>query len=105
MSDLKNIVMHRPLKEIAADIYNDWENVSPYADAYLRPMLSLNQITEAYGVDSASYVVNYFLANARSWKGETAREIKKELKSIVKLLDDERLQRIANQNVERAYRS
>lgn len=79
---------HRPLHEIAADIRRDWSaqtasgKVPPAADAYLRPMETLTAITDNYYLDSAKSVVLYFLSNANTYRGETARRLKAELKTI-----------------------
>lgn len=74
----------RSLSVIAKEIRSDWKNVSPYADEYLRPMSTLDKITDNYFADTAKYVVLYFLANASGWRGEKAREIKKELNAMCK---------------------
>lgn len=47
-------------------------------------MYSLNSIDDKYVMDSGRSIVAYFLSNALSWKGEKAREIKKELKAMNK---------------------
>jgi hypothetical protein len=76
----------RPLYEIAADIRKDWgAKVNFAAKPYLDAMASLNSIDDNYGWDSGSTIVRYFLSNASSWRGETAKAIKKELKSMVGL--------------------
>lgn len=103
LRQLNQIPKHRPLKDIALEIARDWHTMPVTAQAYYRPLLSLNQITDNYILDSGSSVVRYFLANAQGWRGEKAREIKTELKKILKLLDDPRVQEIANQNVKREY--
>jgi len=46
-------------------------------------MLSLSNADDNYGADDGRTVVNYFLANAKTWRGETARRIKAELKSML----------------------
>jgi hypothetical protein len=46
-------------------------------------MDDLYSIEDKYIFDSAKSVIRYFLANATSWKGEVAREIKQELKDMV----------------------
>lgn len=74
----------RPLFEIAREIDTDWKKVSVYALPYLNAMYSLESIDSKYGLDSGKSIVNYFLANAGSWKGETARRIKKELNQMVR---------------------
>tara|TARA_A100001201_G_C4039427_1_gene186193 strand:- start:316 stop:543 length:228 start_codon:yes stop_codon:yes gene_type:complete len=73
----------RPIYEIAGDIRSDWTKVSPYALPYLEAMEDLDSVEDRYLFDSARSVINYFLANASGWKGDTAREIKKELKGMV----------------------
>jgi hypothetical protein len=76
--------MARPIYTIAREIRADWKKVSPYAAPYLQAMFSLNSIDDAYGFDSAYSIVCYFLANAGSWRGETAKRIKAELKEMCK---------------------
>jgi hypothetical protein len=72
----------RPLYEIAREIRKDWKK--PYFGAvpYLEAMSSLGNISENYGADSAKSVVLYFLSNASTWRGETAKRVKAELKAI-----------------------
>jgi hypothetical protein len=48
-------------------------------------MACLESVNDNYGWDSGKSIVLYFLGNASSWRGEVAREIKKELKSMVGL--------------------
>lgn len=77
-------MQHRPLQQIASEIKKDW--AKPYFGAvpYLNAMQTLNSINDNYGLDSGKEIVMYFLGNAQTWKGEKAREIKKELNSILK---------------------
>ena len=74
----------RPLFKIAEEIKQDWKN--PYFGAvqHLSAMATLDSIDSMYLHDSAQSVVLYFLANAGTWRGETARRIKKELKDMSK---------------------
>ena len=74
----------RTIREIAREIRKYWE--SPYFGAvpYLQAMHSLEGIDDAYGADSARSVVAYFLANAKTWRGEDARRIKAELNAMLK---------------------
>ena len=72
----------RPLYEIAYDIISDWKKPYFGAQPYLDAMLCLDSINDNYGFDSAKSVVRYFLANASTWRGETAKRIKAELKAL-----------------------
>ena len=74
----------RPLFDIAREIRMDWKNVSCYAAPYLNAMSCLNSVNDNYIMDSGRSIVSYFLANAGSWRGETAKRIKAELKAMVK---------------------
>lgn len=74
----------RPIKLIALEIYQNWHNVNFAARPYLHAMLSLNNVSDNYGMDSADSIIRYFLSNARTWKGETAKRIKKELNDLLK---------------------
>lgn len=80
--------MARPLYEIAKEIEKDWNEtsrngVNPAARPYLNAMKEISDINnDTYYLDSAKSVVLYFLANAGTWRGETARAIKKELKGL-----------------------
>lgn len=74
----------RPLYTIAREIRNDWKKVSPCAAPYLSAMTYLNSVDDNYIMDSGRSIVSYFLANAGSWRGETAKRIKAELKAMLK---------------------
>ena len=82
--------MPRPIstiaKEIEADILSgNWSrNAAGYALPYLRAMKELNSISDNYGHDSGKGTVLYFLSNASTWRGDTARRIKAELNAICK---------------------
>lgn len=82
--------MTRLISEIAREIKADLPTLGksqaarfPALWPYLEAMLEIDDINGMYGCDSAKSVVNYFLANAASWRGETARRIKAELKALV----------------------
>ena len=77
------MVEHRPISQIAREISRDWTYIKFSAIPYLSAMRSLDQITDYYDQDSAKSVVLYFLSNATTWRGETARRIKAELKAIL----------------------
>ena len=76
--------MPRPLHEIAREIRGDWKNVNFGAKPYLDALASLDSINDSYYQDSAKSVVLYFLSNASTWRGETAKRIKAELKALAK---------------------
>lgn len=76
--------MARSLQDIANDIEKDWGSKVNYgARPYLDAMHSLDKITDHYMLDSGQSVVAYFLANANTWRGPTAKTIKKELNSLL----------------------
>lgn len=79
----KTKIQNRPLHAVARDIRNDQTN--PYFGAvpYLQAMSLLDSIDDMYGFDTAKSIVRYFLSNASTWRGETAKRIKKELKAMV----------------------
>jgi hypothetical protein len=72
----------RTLSEIAREIRQDWKNVYFGAVPYLHAMGAMGAISENYGLDSGKSIVLYFLANANTWRGETARRVKAELKKM-----------------------
>ena len=73
----------RPLHEIARDIKNTWPKVNYAAQPYLDALSELNDISDMYYADPAKHIVNYFLSNATTWRGEDAKRIKTELKDMV----------------------
>lgn len=86
LNERKN-VMSTPVRaiwEIACDIRADWKKIWFGAAPYLTAMREMDKITDDYGMDSAKSIVLYFLSNATTWRGETARRIKKELNAMVK---------------------
>ena len=72
----------RPLHVIARDIYQSWPKVNYAAKPYLEAMRDLSSINDRYGYDDARSIVLYFLSNAASFKGDTAKILKLELKTI-----------------------
>ena len=81
---MKNGQVYRPIYQIAKEIKDDWKNIFFRAKPYLDAMFALTSIDDNYGMDSVQSIINYFLGNARAWRGETARRIKAELKEMVK---------------------
>jgi len=82
---------HRPLRVIAEEIFRTWRpnpvtykgGISYAALPYARSMLSLRDLSDVDFCDSARDIVLRFLGNAGTWKGEDARRIKAELRSIL----------------------
>lgn len=80
-----NSSKHRPLYEISRDISKDWGTKANFAAVpYIDAMRSLVKITDKYGDDDGESIVRYFLSNANTWRGETAKRIKAELKAMLK---------------------
>jgi hypothetical protein len=74
----------RTLHNIAGEVMDDWPN--PYFGAvpYLNAMRHIEAVTDRFGEDDGETIVIYFLSNATTWRGETARRIKAELKGLLK---------------------
>lgn len=73
------------LAQIASEIRKDW--AKPYFGAvpYLNSLASLDTMKdEGFGFDMPNEQILYFLSNASSWRGETARTVKAELKRRMK---------------------
>lgn len=73
----------RPIWQIAKEIKQDWNNIYFGAVPYLQAMECIESIDDVYGADTAKSVVIYFLCNATRWRGDKAREIKKELNNLL----------------------
>jgi hypothetical protein len=78
---------HRPLSTIAEEILADYRSrgrplyfgAVPYVDA----MRSLNSVTDHYGYESGDMIVAYALSNLSTWRGDTAKRVKAELRAIL----------------------
>ena len=79
----------RDLSLIASEIRRDWKQVNFAAKPYLEAMAGLSSIKDKYGYDDGKTIVAYFLSNAASWKGPKAKEVKAELKKMMKESVDE----------------
>jgi hypothetical protein len=88
--------MNRSIHTIACDIQNDmdhlantakkpvhWTEKYPYAVPYVSAMLTMHKISDSYYLDSGREIVQRFLCNASQWRGEKAKAIKLELKSML----------------------
>lgn len=76
MEDLKS----KPIYELASLIRQDWQKVYFGAEPYISAMYQMSSVDDQYGFDSGKDIVLRFLCNASTWRGEVAREVKKELK-------------------------
>lgn len=76
----------RTFAEIAREIKQTWKNVYFGAEPYLQAMTTIDSSDKnaPYMLELAEDIVIYFLANAQTWRGEDARRIKAELKSMIK---------------------
>lgn len=74
----------RPLYEIAKEISKEWKTVNFAAKPYLQAMADMDSIESQYGCDDGKSIILYFLANASGFRGERAKSIKNELKSMIK---------------------
>jgi len=80
--------MPRPIRDIAGEIALDWckdgvSKVNYAAQPYLDAMFHLTSTDDDYGLDSGRSVVAYFLSNAGTYRGETARKVKAELNEML----------------------
>jgi hypothetical protein len=81
---MKNKKEVRPLYEIANEIRKDWKKINYAAVPYLDAMSTLDSVNDNYIMDSGKSIVAYFLSNASTWRGETAKRVKLELKAMIK---------------------
>ena len=73
----------RSISTIAQEIRKDCgSKVNFAAKPYLAAMLTLTNKKDMYGCDSADTIILYFLCNAGSYRGETAKRLKAELKAL-----------------------
>lgn len=73
----------RPINVIVEEIAEDWQPPNYAAVPYIEAMRQVRGVEDMYYQDDAKSIVLYFLSNAQSWRGETARRIKAELRSMV----------------------
>lgn len=77
-------ITKRPVYKIAEDILNSWDSPNYAARPYLAAMLTINNEQEKYGHETAKSIILYFLSNATTFKGLKAKELKAELKQLIK---------------------
>jgi hypothetical protein len=79
--------MYRPIHEIAREISADHRlqgrQVYFGAVPYLHAASALNSLTDSYGLDSADSILIYLVSNLGTWRGETARRVKAEIKAML----------------------
>jgi hypothetical protein len=77
-------MQHRLLFEIAAEIEGDWTALHGAAQPYIDAMKELRGASGRYGMETGSDIIQGFLNNAQTWRGEVARRVKLELRAILK---------------------
>ena len=75
----------RTFQQIARDIKSDWLNVYFGAVPYLEALLTIDTTDPeaTYLYETAGNIARYFLANARTYRGKVAKQLKEELKSLL----------------------
>ena len=75
----------RTFQQIAKDIKSTWLNVYFGAAPYLEALLTLDTTdpNAMYYYDTAEDVARYFLANAQTFRGANAKQLKEELKILI----------------------
>lgn len=80
----------RTFAEIAHEIKQTWKNVYFGAKPYLDAMSTIHSCDKNHAYicedaySTACFIACGFLANASTWRGEDARRIKAELKSMIR---------------------
>jgi hypothetical protein len=69
---------------LARLVRRDWKNIYFGAKPYLDAMGCLETVADNFGADPGREIVNYFLANAQTWRGPMAKAVKAELNKRVK---------------------
>jgi hypothetical protein len=84
LETLKQKLPTMKLYDIATLIMADWKNMYFGAKPYVSAMLCISDLTSPYGCENGKTQVRYFLGNAQTWRGETAKTIKAELNKRLK---------------------
>lgn len=74
----------RNLADIAQEIKSDWGKVHFGAVPYLQAMLNMSTVYDKYGNDSAKEIVLYFLSNASTYRTPKAKQLKSELRELIR---------------------
>ena len=72
------------IRQLAMVVEQSWVKMSPHAKPYVAAMRQLESIRDKFVFDDGESVVRYFLVNATTWRGETARKVKAELNRRLK---------------------
>ena len=72
------------LSQIADLISNSWNNMPLKIDEYVEAMSQIESIEDKYGdYETGAEIVTYFLANAKSWQGDIAKDVKQHLNNLI----------------------
>ena len=82
--ELEALLPGAALYQIADTISHNWPKPYFGAPPYIEAMKSMDKITDNYYEDPGPEIVARFLGNASTWRGETARAVKKELNRRLK---------------------
>ena len=72
------------LSAIATMIRKNWKEMHFSAVPYVQAMFRLTTLDDSYGADNAEEIVQRFLGNAQTWRGETAKAVKDKLRAMLK---------------------
>ena len=82
--EVSNLSIHAIARIIQRDWSTKGKGVNFAAKPYLEVMRSMEDVDAKYGMDSGASIIRYFLSNAGSWRGETAKIVKAELNKRIK---------------------
>jgi hypothetical protein len=77
------LISNASIADLARIISATWPKVNYAAKPYLDAMRSIQSIDNSFHADDGKSIVLYFLSNASSYRGETAKMVKAELKKRV----------------------
>ena len=76
--------MSRPMREIAEEIRFDWPNIGVEAEEWLCWLHAVDRVEPEWRGGDARWAIRNFLREAGGWRGERARQIKRELRQLLK---------------------
>ena len=83
-TELKSALAKMKVCDIARVIQQDWVNVWFGAVPYLREMHGMITVKDPVFNDDGRSVINYFIGNAKCWRGDVAKLVKDELRRRLK---------------------